>query len=194
MNLIRNLLTGLLLTLLTTYSQVKDLGTIYEKKALGWSYEFLDGPPEATRFRVWIARTNDLAPGVIYSNTPPRLPFLPLGDVRTLSWPGTNADSGLNGVYAVAVTAVVQTSFTNITGTNLTVKAEDIESDLSEVVQLEFRDGVPLSPSNVHLFQLLQLAATNNLPRLPESVPSLPPIPSAAMLSRRGPEYELSGR
>lgn len=194
MKLIPNLLALVAFGLLTTYSQVKDLGTIYKKNWIAWDYDFT-AEPNVRDFRVWIARTNDLLPGVIYTNKPAGPPFVSLGEVKEKGWPGASGDSGLNGSYAVAVTAIASFPVTNIVGTNVTVKLEFVESDVGEVGIATFKDGVPIPPSNYQLMQVLQYMATNSIPSLPGPEPA-PPMPAAMSRNLKAEKdlYQPSGR
>jgi hypothetical protein len=179
------ILFALLLSVLPISAQtntLRDLGVIAHFTGLAWDYP--TNQLANVRFRVYVADTNDLA------TVKQRL--VSLGEVPGLRWPtSSNLTTSLNGPYAVAVTAVASLTVTNLSGTNVTVSTNTIESDFSEVVAVNFRDGVPLPPSNVQLFTALYFAATNSLPALPDlSAPILP----AMMLAPGGSDYELSGR
>lgn len=148
---------------------LRSLGTITNKNALGWDYDF-EASPSVHSFRIFVASTND--PATIKSR------LVSIGDVPSTQWPvSSNVTSGLNGPYAVSVCAVAGNKFTNVVGTNVTVVTNELLSDFSEILLINFRDGVPLPPSNFQLYSLVYAAATNALPRL--TVPD---------------EYKVSGR
>lgn len=177
------ILLGLILSLLTTSAQ-SNVGTVLRYGGLVWDYPYTSDT-NVHRFKVYVATTNDL-PTV-------RDRLASIGEVPSLRWPvSSNLTSNLNGPYAVAVTAVADLVFTNLSGTNVTVTTNTVESDFSNIVSVNFRDGVPLPPTNVQLYSVVYAAATNSLPALPD--PSAIPILPAMTPALKGPEYQLSGR
>lgn len=83
----------------------------------------------------------------IYVQGGTNIAFRQIATVATNRWAGSKTEP-LNGWMNVRVTAV------NGYG----------ESDPSETVRVEFRAGVPLPPSRLQIYRLVQLSATNDLP------------------------------
>ncbi len=144
-------------------AQLRDLGVIRQKRWLAWD----SNEPERIGFKIYAGPTNAVPSGLKL-----------LGLVSSNQWPGSTNRSGLNGIYAVAITAVVRAVLTNVSGTNIVTETNEIESEFSEVVALTFKDGVPIPPGNLQLVTVLQYLATN----------TLPPIPAVSN------EFDLSGR
>lgn len=155
-----------------------NVGTIYSKNWVTWDMN----DPRVTSYRIYFAATNAVLPGVKYADTNNmtvgtnviQSPFHFLAEVPTNRWPGLGLQTGLNGTWAIAATAVAGLPFTDVTGANVTVGTNMVESVFSEVVALTFRDGIPLPASNLQLYSVLLYAGTNALPALfpPELAPS----------------------
>ena len=175
-----------LLLALSSAAQVRDLGEIRTGSRITWDYPWAT-EPDVIAFRVYIGNTNDL---------PLKTNMQSLGTVSRHFPEATNVFSGLNGPWNFGVTALARVATTNLPAgsTNLIVQTNIVESDLSEVVVAHFRDGVPVPPTNLQLFTVVYLAATNSLPAAPYSGVAPFPIPMAMTPSRSEPEYKLSGR
>jgi hypothetical protein len=116
-------------------------------------------------YRVYIAETNNVEA------------MAHIATVTTNRWPG-HASTNVHGMRAISVTAVSEAN---------------LESGFSTPVLIEFVAGVPKPVSDMQLYQVLRLAATNPLPVAPK--PSNPgmPEPNPPVVERfRGPEWAPS--
>lgn len=103
---------------------------------------------------LWTNPTNAVTNHIYIAET---TNFLRYATVTTNRWPG-DATKQLHGEFALYVTAV---------------DAQGRESDPSEKVKVLFRAGVPVAPSQIQIYTVVQAAATNTANR----IAPVPPTP-----------------
>lgn len=126
-----------------------NIGTITLTNSLGWTHDLSN----VVSFKIFVGSPTGGVNGLkLLGEVPP-------GN----RWPGTSAK--LNGQHLVALKTAGRITVTNVDTMTVTNTIED--SAFSELALVTFRAGVPIPPTNLQLFSVVQAMATNALPVAP---------------------------